>query len=465
VAVPIGLLLVLRPGLRPRHVAIAAGLALAIVGLSVLVMGPVEVYQQIVQYRQGARQGASWDPRRNFKLVVNEPFREQPGLYLLAAAAALLLLAADWRSGLALASWPLAATALLVAYYPLHPKHLVYLAPPLALLGGAGLGRAAWLAWKEGPAGRTSRLASLGIAVVLAAIPLASLPGSFDQQRDDDEDADLHVFDDAAAQSIDLLTGPRDFILTDHPYAAALARRMVPPNLVDPSRGRTRAGVLTDRDAIEAAEQFDTRLVLIWADRLRRLPGIPPWLDQNYVLSHVFGARSVKIPRGAKDRAIYLRRDSDLEGARARLEGALQVREAVDYEGKLRLLGASLSTDTASPKEQFTLTLGFVALGPMSSDYHVTVHLLGPNGDSRGQQEHDLEGSARGTSIWQPGRWLFRTFAIQPEVGSPAGDYRVQISLVDPKGGKPLGPTPAPGGSRFKVERAGMLTVGTVRID
>ena len=56
------------------------------------------------------------------------------------------------------------------------------------------------------------------------------------------EDADLHVFDDDAARSLDLLSRPRDFILTDHPYVAALAHRMVPPGLVDPSRGLTRAG-------------------------------------------------------------------------------------------------------------------------------------------------------------------------------------------------------------------------------
>ena len=74
-------------------------------------------------------------------------------------------------------------------------------------------------------------------------------------------------------------------------------------------------GVLSDQEVIDESERYDTRLVLTWADRLRRLPGIPLWIDQNYRLSQVFGTRSVKVPRGAKDRSIYLRRDADFASA------------------------------------------------------------------------------------------------------------------------------------------------------
>ena len=268
------------------------------------------------------------------------------------------------------------------------------------------------------------------------------------------------MFDSDAYRSVDLLSGPRDFILTDHPYIAALARRMVPPNLVDPSRGRTRAGALTDREAIDAAEQYDVRLVLIWADRLRRLPGIPPWLDKNYVLSQVFGGRSVKIPRGAKDRSIYLRRDVDLAAARASLEDALTIHETADYEGQLRLLGASVSAD----REQFTLTVGWLALAPMATDYHVTVQLVGPKSELRAAQEHDLEGAERGTATWQPGRWLFRTFAIRADPGTRPGEYAVQLSVVDPRTGREIEPAPASDATHYRADRPGTLTISTVRI-
>lgn len=327
------------------------------------------------------------------------------------------------------------------------------------------MGRAARLAWQEGPSGRTARLATVGIAVVLAATTSLGADRGRAARAADQDDADLHVFDREAVESIQLLTGPTDFILTDHPYVAALARRLVPPNLVDPSRGRTRAGALTDRDAIEAAERYGARLVLIWADRLRRLPGVPPWLEKNYVLGQAFGNRSVKNARGAKDRSIYLRRDADLAAARAGLEGALAVRETVDYAGQLRLLGATVSAERIEAEQQFTVTLGWLALAPMPTDYHLAIQLVDPNGEIQHEQEHDLEGSARGTSTWKPGRWLFRTFALQPDGTNPAGEYRLQLSVLDPKTGQALDPELAPGADRFRQEPRGVLTLAVVQVE
>lgn len=466
VAVPLGLLALLRPGLRWRELVIALGVVLAVVALAVVAMGPAEVWRQIVEYRLGAREGGSLDFRRNYKLVVQEPFRDQPGLYILAALGALLLLLADWRSGLALAAWPLATIALLLYYYPLHPKHLVYLYPPLAVVGGAGIGRAAWYAWREGPAGRLTRLLTVAVAVFIAALPLQTLSGPLDAGDPDAEaeDADLHTFDADVVRSLQALSGPDDFILTDHPYLAALARRMVPPDLVDPSVGRIRAGVLRDSDVLADARRYDVRLVLTWADRLRRLAGVPPWLDREYVLAHVFGLRSVKNPRGAKDRSLYLRTDSDLDAARTRLENLLTVRDTADFGGQLRLLGSHISATVVRPRDQFTLTLGWLALQRMPVDYHLTIHLIGPDGQTRGEQEHDLEGSARGTSLWAPGRWLFRTFGLQLDPDSPAGEYRVEISVIDPKSGRALPPVIAPGAHAFRENRSRALTVATIQV-
>lgn len=465
VGVPIGLLMLTRPGLRPRHLLIAAALAIGIVAAAVLAMGPTEVYQQIVLYRVGAREGGNWEFRRNLKQVVLEPFGERAGIFILAAASALLLLRADRRTGLALVSWPLAAVLLLLFYYPLHPKHLVYIYPPLALLGGAGLGRATWLAWKDSAEGRHTRLLTVTIAAILTVTPIGALLGrGVAAQNTENDDGDLHVYDDAASRSIELLTGPRKFILTDHPYVAALAQRLVPPNLVDPSRGRTRAGTLTDQDVIEAAHKFDTKLVLTWADRLRRLPGVPPWLDQNYELTHSFGTRNVKNARGAKDRSIYLHRDVDRAAAKSVLVGSLVHRESVDFDGQLRLLGATVSTGSVQPREQLTITLGWEAVATMPSDYHLTLELIDPNGEIRHEQEHDLEGSARGTSTWQPGRWLFRTFALQPESESPAGDYLLRVSIVDPKTGRKLQPVLMPGSAQFQQTQDGWLVLATVRV-
>jgi hypothetical protein len=467
VAAPLGLFMLLRRrGLRPHHVLISLGLVLGLTGLLVLLFGPAEIYQQMVHYRLSARGGGGYELRRNVRDVLTEPFREQPGLFLLAAVGGLLLLRTTWRSGLALVSWPILSIGMLLTYYPLHPKHLTYIYPPLVMLAGAGLGRAAQLAWRDGPSGRPGRMLTIALAAGLAALPLGAVPSAFSDGggQDEPEDADLHVFDAPAAASLQLLSGSNEFVLTDHPYVALQARRMVPPPLVDISFGRIRADVLTDKDTIREAERFDTRVVLTWADRLRRMPGVPPWIDRNFQLSHAFGTRSVKIPRGAKDRSIYLRRDVNMEAARARMEEALEVRETADFEGQLRLLGASLSSWSLEPREPITLTLGWQALALMSSDYHVTVELIGEDGRSHHDQEHDLDGGARGTSTWAPGRWLFRTFVIQPEEGAPSGEYQVRVAILDPKSGRALRPTLGAGASTFDVERQRAVTVATISI-
>src|SRR5205823_1032663 len=118
VAAPIGLFLLLRPGLRWQHLVISLALVAGITAGLVLLMGPADVYQQVVQYRIGARQAGTWEFRRNLKHVVVEPFQAQPGLWLLAIVGGLALISVDWRSGLALASWSLLAVGMLVYYHP-----------------------------------------------------------------------------------------------------------------------------------------------------------------------------------------------------------------------------------------------------------------------------------------------------------------------------------------------------------
>src|SRR5207248_3854616 len=130
---------------------------------------------------------------------------------------------------------------------------------------------------------------------------------------------------------------------------------------------------------------------------------------------------------------------------------------------KLQLLGASLSSLRVSPREQLTLTVGVRALAPMTTDYHLTLQLLGPDGVQRHAQEHDLEGGVRGTSTWEPGRWLFRTFAVQPELKSPPGEYRLVLSVVDPKSGRALKPMLPPEGS-FRLQGQDALIVDSIRV-
>ena len=103
-------------------------------------------------------------------------------------------------------------------------------------------------------------------------------------------------------------------------------------------------------------------------------------------------------------------------------------------------------------------------LAPMTSDYQVIVRLVDEHGEVQEEQVHDLAGGAGGTSNWQPGRWLFRTFAIEPEQAIEAGPYRVQIRLVDPKSGNTIEPRLSSDAGQLKKEPRDLLTVAMVQI-
>jgi hypothetical protein len=467
---PVALLALLRRRVRWQHLALAVLVAFGVTVAVAVVMGPADVYQQIVAYPVRARVAGVCEPRCNFREALFEPVHRQPGIYLLGLISAGFILWMNWRRGLALLSWPLATTLLLLVYHSIQPRHLVYLMPPLALLGGAGLGLAARLAWREAPTGRGARLLTVGVALLLAALPLGALPDPFNKAPsaladNDNEDTDAHIFDRPAVQSINLLTEPGSFILTDHPFLAAESRRLVPPSLVDPSGGRSRASVLTARDTIKAAADFDTRLALIWADRLRRLSPVRHWLNQNYQVVQAFGDRDVKNARGGQDRAIYLRNDSDFAVARARLLGSLETRESADFGGKLRLLGATVEPAVIGRRDQFTVTIGWEALSRISADHNVSINLVSlDGGNHRAEQESDLEGTVKPTPIWEPGHWFFHTLALQPRDETASGTYLVQIGVTEPKTRKRLKPVVSADNTVVQPDENGLLTIGTIDV-
>ena len=151
--------------------------------------------------------------------------------------------------------------------------------------------------------------------------------------------------------------------------------------------------------------------------------------------------------------------------ARASLEGWLTVHAPIDFGGKLRWLGHRVSSDTVAPKEQLTLSLGVVATEPMMADYHITVTLEDELGNIVHEQEHDLDGGARGTSAWEPGRWLFRSFLVMPEEGAAVGEYRLRVSIVDPKTGRALRPRLPPDGPYPPPDENSVLTVATIWVE
>jgi hypothetical protein len=458
--IPVTIAVLLRRGVSFRHIGIYIGTGLAVATLIVVLLGPADVYQQIVAYRVGDRANDSVDLAKNLDEVVIEPFRARPELTLLGwlgGVAALLV----GRRGIAVSLFLLSTYAVMLSYSSLHPKHQVYLVPPLVLAGGVGVG--ALLGLRGSGMTRTAGFIGAGALTGLAVAVLLGAPAAIARGTtlvDDEVDPDLHVYDRDVASTLRTVLAPDRFVLSDHPYLPYLADRMVPPEMVDPSKGRFRAGVLTSEIAIDSATSRDVDTVLFWSDRFRRLTGFSQWVEARYQTVHVLGPRVLK-GRDGKDRSIYVRRDVDLEPAHLAALADLPIHFDVSFGRDLRLEGARVSLDEIRPGAGLSVTLLWEGIQAFSADYNIVVAMEGPDGQAWAAQQLDLDGVDNGPA-WQPGRWLLRSAMLTPEAGTLPGSYQITVQLVHPRTGA-SGVT-VNAGAGVTVLDGNRLAIGTISV-
>ncbi|MFN0074226.1 MAG: ArnT family glycosyltransferase [Chloroflexota bacterium] len=461
--IPVTAAVVLRKGISWMDLAIFAGTGVGLTTLIVLALGPADVYQQIVAYRLGSRANDTWDAIQNYDEVVISPSRAWPALTAFGWLGAVAALARG-RRGLPVMLFLVSTYAVLLLYTSLHPKHLVYLVPPLVLAGGVGAGALLGIAVR-GPL-RLAAVAGAVVLISLAGHDLAGAPAALARGTtlvDDDVDPDLHVYDREVAATLEALVRPDQFILSDHPYLPYLAGRMVPPEMVDPSKGRFRAGVLTSEMAIESAQRRNVDTVLFWSDRFRRLSAFSQWVEARYRAVHIMGPRVLK-GRDGKDRSIYVRNDADLVGLRGAAESGLPITLSATFGRDLMLTGARVSTDLVRPGAGFAVTVLWEAVQTVTTDYNMVIAMESDDGQVWAAQQLDLDGVDRGAP-WQTGDWLLRSAMLTPEAGTSPGVYRLTVALIHPRTG-PEGVTLEPSSVAPSATLAGTrLIIGDVRVE
>jgi 4-amino-4-deoxy-L-arabinose transferase-like glycosyltransferase len=275
-------------------------LVLAICAVVILILGPAGVWDNLGAYRGGAGHRLGADALPNLRLTLITLRQDQYGLFVLAAAGALLGL---WRRPLptlALLAWALAVLALFAVYGDLADKHIVYLVPSVALLAacGAGLGAESIVGVVDRSRRRPAALLAAGIGAVGLLAYLVSLPTVYA--------ADQYLLrvapkvaaerrgrstDQEIAEIIRTHTPPDGWVLADNPLAAFWARRRVLPYLVDTSGTRIDAGSLTAALAVNEIALYRPSVIVTWPRRLgklddlvRRLPELGYRLERSYDL-------------------------------------------------------------------------------------------------------------------------------------------------------------------------------------
>jgi 4-amino-4-deoxy-L-arabinose transferase-like glycosyltransferase len=252
--------------------AVAGGVLASALALLPFAGAWPELWRQVVGLHLGARSLAAGG------LDHDTVARGLP-LAVVGAAGALV---GVWRAPLLAAAgsaWAAAAALLLAVQHPLWPHHAVVLVPAFALLGGA---------LAEALAVRPLRPA---VAVAAAVVALAAAPVSAGVVRGQQAPPG------PAPSALRAGTAPGDLVVTDDQYAAALADRDVPPELVDTSFVRVTSGDLTAAEVEAIAERSNARGVLFASGRLALLPGFREWTAARY-------PRVVDLGEG---RTLYLR--------------------------------------------------------------------------------------------------------------------------------------------------------------
>jgi len=164
-------------------------------------------------------------------------------------------------------AWMVIAAIFVAVQRPLWPHHLLILVPPLALWAGA-------LALLPTP--RPALV--VGTLAIAGCLVAATYTRSLQSPTPE-----------AAVAALRTSTAPGDLVVTDDPFAAALADRSTPPELVDTTRVRMNSGELTPAQAEEVTSRPRVRAVLLATDRLANLPGFQVWVTQHFPTARDLG--------------------------------------------------------------------------------------------------------------------------------------------------------------------------------
>ncbi len=96
---------------------------------------------------------------------------------------------------------------------------------------------------------------------------------------------------------------------------------------------------------------------------------------------------------------------------------------------KVSLLGYDLEPSAVKQGQAFHFTLYWRALTEMGKNYHVFIHLIGPEGWGWGQIDQSPVSNYYPTSRWRAGQTFRDEYWLLPSPQAPAGDYHLELGL------------------------------------
>lgn len=342
-------------------------------------------------------------------------------------------------------SWVLATLLPLLFYAPLAEQRIVLLFAPLALLAGCGVGAVLQLGELQRYLRRFVVVLPLGLAVGWYGLTLSStLRTNFDRAM---QNPHARVARNDLPDAIDFarsISGPAEYVVTDHPYLAFLASRRVPPGLADFSRARIMSNSLTDLDAGRQTQTFDAKAIIFWSGRLQLLPGYSSQITSAYSLVAMYDG----------NRAVYARNDAAAPPIGQLEDGARTARAT--FDDSLELTG--VDPVAIGSDHDWRVTLHWRSARPIPADAYTTyLELRRPDGRVA------LRRDDRFLPPWQESAWPANQSMLQRRWldldDLNPGTYALTVYVTAGPGSAPLPVKIEPGGSFVPGGNPGLVTV------
>jgi hypothetical protein len=246
-----------------------AGLVSAL--LFTLPFGINNVYENVIQLRMQAAQGTVADPQTFINF-----FQEQKALvYLLIAGSVLSAIAfigvKTARFPLILLGlWVVTTIVLLLIYHPLLPHHLAFLAIPIVAFF-------AFSVFKLLDLIKVPRVLPASVTIFVVIILFNRLNVTSAPQP-----GVATPLQQKGIQLVETYTDPGDFIISDDGIVSSLSDRRIPPYLTDISFVRIASGGVTHDQIEDNLKTYHPKMVLLWANRLRNIPGFDGLMQQYH---------------------------------------------------------------------------------------------------------------------------------------------------------------------------------------
>lgn len=268
---------------------------------------------------------------------------------------------------------------------------------------------------------------SLAPSALVALVALGSLSYGyyhsvsayyFDPKYARDDYRGLVRYVEARSRSGDVivLNAPGQVEIFDYYYSGSLP-------LVPLPQQRPIDQQLTEQELRKVAGAYDRVWLVLWAVPEADPSGfIEGWFDQQLfkALNNWFG--SVRL-------CLYNTQQST---------DAVRQDVSLRFGDRITLTSWEIGGGELRPGEALPLTLNWVASEPVPERYTVFVHLLDNNELICGQRDSEPGGGARVTTSWAPGETIVDRYAVPILLGTPPGEYRIEIGLYNSQTGQRL---------------------------